>query len=289
MAQITTSEKVQNNQKITDGKIKIYLRKIIHPLLLMASQSKVNFKIVKENKYKVIKNKPIIFAINHQCVYDTPIACKAIKKHGYILSGKQPFEKIDELFFNLNGSIFVDRKDKKDMALSKDAMVEYLKKGQNIIMFPEGTWNMTDQELMLNMKWGIIEVAKETNAQIIPVVLNYDRDNNKCSVVFGQTMVIEKDRDKKEAIEELRDEMASLRWKAIDETKIYKREEIDVEDLRKKKEAIYDEYPMLDVEYEKSVIFKPTPTAEEVFAPVKKLGLRKDTAFLYGKNKTGIW
>ena len=289
MAQITTLEKVQNNKKISDGKIKIYLRKIIHPVLMMAAKSKVNFKVVKENKYKEIKNKPIIFAINHQCFQDTPIACRALKKHGYILSGKQPFEKIDELFFNLNGSIFVDRKDKKDMALSKDAMVEYLKKGQNIIMFPEGTWNMTDQELMLNMKWGIIEVAKETNAQIIPVVLNYDRDNNNCRVTFGKTMVIEKDRDKKEALEELRDEMATLRWNAIDQTKVYKREEINVEELRKRKEAVFDEYPMLDVEYEKSVVFNPIPSAEQVFAPVKKLGIRKNTAFLYGKNKKGNW
>ena len=64
MAQITTLEKVQNNKKISDGKIKIYLRKIIHPVLMMAAKSKVNFKVVKENKYKEIKNKPIIFAIN---------------------------------------------------------------------------------------------------------------------------------------------------------------------------------------------------------------------------------
>lgn len=289
MNQETTLEKIEKGKKITDGKIKIRLRKIFHPFLMMAASSKVSFKVIKENKYTVDRKQPIIFAVNHQCFQDTPIVCRALKKHGYILSGKQPFEKIDELFFHLNGSIFVDRKNKEDMKLSKDAMVEYLKKGQNIIMFPEGTWNMTDQELILNMKWGIIDIARETNAQIVPVVLNYDRDRKKCTIVFGETMTIDKDKDKREAITELRDQMATIRWSFIDETKIYKRDELDVEKMRRDKEVVYQEYPKLDVEYEKSVVYYPAPTAEHVFAPVKKLGIQKKTAFMYGKDKKGNW
>ena len=42
--------------------------------------------------------------------------------------------------------------------------------GVNMIMFPEGTWNMTDQQLIMNMKWGIIDIAKEANSQIVPIV-----------------------------------------------------------------------------------------------------------------------
>jgi len=289
MKQETTLEKIENNKKITDGKMNLTFKKILHPFLLLASSSKISFKVIKDNKYVVEKNKPIIFAVNHQCYQDTPIACKAIGKHVYILSGKQPLEKIDEFFFCANGSIFVDRKDKEDMKLSKDAMVEYLNKGQNLVMFPEGTWNTNDQELILNIKWGIIDVAKETNAQIVPVILNYDREKGTCNVVFGKTMKIDKDKDRKEAIDELRDEMATLRWSFIDETKVYKRAELDVDALRREKEEVYYEYPKLDIEYEKSVIYYPKPPAEQVYAPIKKLGVRKDTAFMYGKNKKGNW
>lgn len=49
-------------------------------------------------------------------------------------------------------------------------------------MFPEGTWNLTENLLMLPMKWGIIDIAKETGAQIIPTALEYDREQKKCFV-----------------------------------------------------------------------------------------------------------
>lgn len=289
MAQITSKEKKENNRSIVDSKIKINFKKIIHPIMLGLANTKIKYKVVKENKFIGIANKPIIFAVNHSNSHDIPIACKAIKNHGYLLIGKQPLEFLDELFFKLNGVVFVDRKDKEDTKLSKEVMTSYLKRGVNLIMFPEGTWNMTDQQLMMNMKWGIIDIAKDANAQIIPVILDYDKTKKKCHVKFGDSMLVPKDKDKKEAIEELRDRMATLRWSFIDEKKIYRREDIDVNALRKE---IHDEiyaYPKLDYEYEKSIIYNPMPNAEEVFAPIKKLGIRKNTAFMYGKNKKGNW
>lgn len=289
MSQKTTLEKMEKGKKITDGKIKIILRKIIHPILIIAAGTKVSYKVTKENKYVSQKDKPIIFVVKHQCFQDTPIVCRVLNHHGYILSGKQHLKKIDELFFYLNGSIFVDRKDKKDMALSKNAMIEYLKKNQNIIMFPEGTWDMTDQGLMLNLKWGIIEVAKETNAQIIPVDLNYDRENKICRIKFGESMFFDKSTDKKEAIELVRDTMATMRWNSIDDKIIYLREKMDVEKIREEKRQVIAEYPKLDEEYEKSVVFNPMPLSENVFAPIKKLGIQKKTAFMFGKNKKGNW
>lgn len=289
MAQITCKDKINQNKKINDGKIQVNLRKILHPIMLGLASTKVKYKIVKENKFIGVANRPIIFAVNHSNSQDIPIACKAIKKHGYLLIGKQPLEFLDELFFKLNGVVFVDRKDKEDTKLSKDAMVSYLKNGVNMIMFPEGTWNMTDQQLIMNMKWGIIDIAKESNAQIIPVILDYDKNKKKCHVKFGDSMLVDEKTNKKDAIEELRDRMASLRWSFIDESILHKREDLDIDALRK---GIHDEiyeYPKLDYEYEKSVVYNPVPPAEEVFAPIKKLGIRKNTAFMYGKSKKGNW
>lgn len=286
MKQETTLEKQEKNKKITDGKIIITLRKIIHPILMQATRTKTTYKIRKENKYQIIKNRPVIFVANHYCFQDTPIVCRSIGKQAYILAGKQPFEAIDELFFKLNGSIFVDRKNKKDMAASKEAMIEYLKKGQHLLVFPEGTWNLTDQQLILPLKWGIIDVAKETNAQIIPVILDYDKSEKRCAIKFGKNLIFD-NLNKKEGIEKLRDEMATLRWSFIDENKIYSRGEIDVEQLRKEMRSVIDEYPKLDARYEESVIYQPVPSVQEVFAPVKKIGIRKNIAFLYGKNKKG--
>jgi len=91
---------------------------------------------------------------------------------------------IDRIFFNLLGAIWVDRKNKKETAKVKDKILRYLKRGQSILWFPEGTWNLTENMLMLPMRWGIIEVAHKADGQIIPMAIRYDRKNKKCQVKF---------------------------------------------------------------------------------------------------------
>lgn len=48
-------------------------------------------------------------------------------RRSYILLGKQRLGFSDWLYFILNGVLFVDSKDKDDMAASKQAMTAYLR------------------------------------------------------------------------------------------------------------------------------------------------------------------
>ena len=128
MAQITSLDKKEQGLELTDSRIKIRLKEAIHPFLLLLSKTKIGYKVQRVNKLsaKVLNldsKRPIIFVCNHGTSYDAPIALGAIKKHTFLLVGKQPLEKVDETFFNLNGTIFVDRKDKEDMKASKEAMI----------------------------------------------------------------------------------------------------------------------------------------------------------------------
>lgn len=271
MGQRTTKEKINNGLQITDSKFKITIRKIAHPFMLALAQTKIKYKLKKENKYTADKNKPIIFAVNHTNSQDIPLACTAIGRHSYLLIGKQNLEPMDEMFFNLNGAIYVDRMDKADKKHSKDAMVEYLKKNTSIIMFPEATWNLTDEKLMLPMRWGIIDIAKEANAQIVPLILDYDKKTKTCRAKFGKTISVSKDSDKKELIRDLRDEMASIRYEFFESNGTFKREEIDTLELREGIRSAVDEYPKLDYNYEQGTIFKPYTENEEAFALVKKI------------------
>lgn len=275
MAQKTTLERKKNNESIIDNELSIKIRKIIHPILFSLANSKIKYKVIKDSKYNgktssFSNNRPLIFVCNHTTSYDIPIALKAIKEHTFLFAGKQPLEKIDELFFNLNGTIYVDRKNKEDMKLSKDAMIETLKKKRNILVFPEGTWNLTDSNLMHEMKWGIIEVAQKSNALIVPMVLNYDYDKRTCECNFGFAIDVN-DKSPKEGIQIVRDQMATLRWGYFEKCGLFKRDSINSEDEREKIMHSVDEYPKLDYEYEKSVVFHSKPTSEEVFGPIKKL------------------
>lgn len=288
MKQVTTLDKVNSKKPIIDSDFQIKLRNIINPALLVASKTNIKYKIIKEGQCKIDSNYPVIYAVNHYSAQDTPIICNSIEKRGYILAGKQPLRFIDEVFFNTYGTIFVDRKNKEDMLQSKKAMELYLKHKQNIIVFPEGTWNLTDELLMLPMKWGIIEVAENTNAQIIPVNLNYDRGNKTCSISFGEPIMPIKEKTKKEQIDNLRDIMATLIWKNIENQKVLIRSEINIEELRREFTKPLEEYPKLDFDYEQSVVFKPYPSPEEVFEPIKKLSLKKENAFMFCKNNIGM-
>jgi len=288
VAQVTTLNKIQQGKQIIDNEKQIKLKNIINPTLLQVSKVAIKYKIIKENKYSKKDGHPIIFAVNHYSAQDTPIICNSINERGYILAGKQNLAFIDEIFFNLYGSIFVDRKDKEDMIASKKAMEEYLKKNQSIIMFPEGTWNLSDELLMLPMKWGIIDVAQETDAQIIPVNLDYNRETKECRVTFGEPILPDNYRTKKEQIDELRDIMATMRWKSMEKQPIVKRTDLDKEKARAELKQVLKEYPLLDAEYENSIIFKPNPTPEEVFESIKNLEIRKENAFLFHKNNKGI-
>ena len=289
MSQLTTKDKVSRGKKITESTPKIIFKKIFHPILGLLANSKVTYKVCRENKYKRIYRRPIIFCVNHTCFQDTPIMCKALPKQAYMLLGKQSLYPIDELFFHLNGTIFVDRKDREDTFLSKIAMEEYLRRKQDLIIFPEGTWNLTDDLLMMEMKWGIIQIAKNTNAQIIPVSLDYEQKSKRCYVKFGEPILPETFGSKAEAINQLRDTMATLKWEQMERYGMVERSQEWIDEEREKIKQRLAEYPPYDYGYEQSIIFDTKIPPEEVFEPIKKLELTKKNAFLFSKHYKGRW
>ena len=274
MAQLTSIEKKEKNMSLSPSKLSTIVRLIIHPLLLKMAAPKIRYKVEKCCEYNgktmfFTKDRPIIFACNHSTSYDVPIAFSAIGEHAYLFAGKQPLEAVDELFFNLNGTIYVDRKNKEDMKLSKEAMIETLKNKSNILMFPEGTWNMTDSLPMLEMKWGIIDIAKQSNALIVPMALDYDYDKEVCRYKFGDAIDVN-ELSLKDGIRTVRDAMASLKWELFELKEHAKREELDTTAEQKKINHSLEEYPKLDAKYEASVVYHSMPSFEEVMEPMYK-------------------
>lgn len=257
---------------------------LIRSVLSLIASFRVPYKVVIEQPCFPLPNKPVIYAVNHFCFADTPIMGRITPKRSYILLGKQRLGFSDWLYFMLNGVIFVDRKDKEDMAASKLAMSAYLNKSRSIVMFPEGTWNLTENQLMLPMKWGIIDIAKETGAQIIPTVLEYDREQKKCFVRFGAPMIFSPEDSKTEAIVALRDTMATMRWKFWERKGTFRRTDLDVDAERTQLFYSVEEYPPINWEYENSCIYHPHTIPEEAFAHLNQLIPCRENGFLF-RNK----
>ena len=136
---------------------------------------------------------------------------------------------------------------------------------------------------MLPMKWGIIDVAAQAGAQIVPTVLDYDRKAMRCCVSFGTPIAPDETTDKAEAIRELRDAMATLRWELWEKQTPLKRDELDRVSLKEGIFVALKEYPPLDWDYEQTVIFQSYTSPQEAFAHLEHLNPCRENAFLWSK------
>lgn len=215
MRQTTTKERITKNKPVTDSGAAMLFKDLLRPVLNLLAGFRIPYQVMIEQPCRLLPDRPVIYAANHSCFADGPIMGRITKKRSYILCGRQRLGFSDWLYFMLNGVVFADRGDKEDRAACKLALEAYLNRGRSVVMFPEGTWNLTDNMLMLPMKWGIIETARNTGAQIIPTVLTYDRERKKCSVRFGEALVFAPEDDRLEAVTVLRDIFATMRWEAM--------------------------------------------------------------------------
>lgn len=266
-----------------DTKTVIWMRDRLHPLLVALAKSKIKYNIEPLNDFHALPGKPIIFAGNHSMPFDFPILTKVTKRRSYVFVGRQNLPLVDQIFFALNGVIYADRKNKQEMADAKRTLLKYLSLGQSVAWFPEGTWNLTPNLLMLPMKWGIIEVTRQADAQIIALALDYDRGKNLCRVKFAPPITGDDIKDNSTGIRLLRDTMATLRWEMMEDRPTLSRAETDPDELKSEVEAAIGEYPTLDWEYECSCIYEPPNyiSPDEAFEHLQHLITYRENAFLF--------
>lgn len=142
-----------------------------------------------------------IYAFNHSCFLDIPIACEVIRRHCYILMGVQNLRIADKLFFAMNGVIWVDRHNAKSRNEAAGKMCDLLEARKNVIYFPEGTWNLHPAKPMLPMYWGGIDIARKTKRPIVPVCMEYY--GKRVYVKFEHPITVQSEHDKQKKFEEL--------------------------------------------------------------------------------------
>jgi len=124
------------------------------------------------------KNKQYVFVANHISYLDAPVLVKTIRQPLRAL-GKIEMKKVPLFGFIYSYAVVkVDRSSAENRAKSIRNLKSILKKGISIIVFPEGTFNMTGKPLK-DFYDGAFRVAIETQTCIKPVLfLNaYDRMN----------------------------------------------------------------------------------------------------------------
>ena len=229
-------------------------------------------------------DRPKIFAITHIGKYDIEACTPVLKDHYYLLSGdyEHIYGSVEEKLLGFNGVVFVKKDDQQDRRLSKEKMIGVLRQGGNLMYFPEGAWNLSENLPLLQCPYGIIDVAMRGGAEIIPVgIEQYDKKfiiaigENFSVAPYAQTELLT-------AISDLRDTMATLKWDiwsyASEEKTI---ETPDREQFAQQVEKKLEEWTA-SAEFFERAIFKPrTITSErDAYSFFKKLPVNRRTAFL---------
>lgn len=126
------------------------------------------------------KNKQFIFVGNHISYLDAPMIVKTLRRPIRAL-GKTEMAKVPVFGFIYKYAVVrVDRSDAENRAKSVRNMMSVLKKGISIIVFPEGTFNMTPNPLK-DFYDGAFRVAIDTQMPIKPIIFPdvYDRMSYK--------------------------------------------------------------------------------------------------------------
>lgn len=162
---------------------------------LFQSGAKIEVK-GKEN----IPKEPVLFVSNHRSYFDILVLHTTTgKRPGFV--AKTEIQKFPLLAWWMKdiACLFLDRNDlRSGMQMIKDG-TELIKKGQSMVIFPEGTRNGT--QTLLPFKEGSLKMAEKADCPVVPVTIidtdkllevrpGFDIRKGKVKVVFGEPFYI---------------------------------------------------------------------------------------------------
>lgn len=260
------------------------LRRVFHPVLIKTMALTRPFRLQVEGNAPM---EPCIFVASHQSMYDVLIAGEAIGRHIFVFASDEDKRTISGLPFRINGVIWVCRKDKQDRKRATDDLVACLNAGKSVLMFPEATWNLTPNRLLLPMNWGAVRLSKQTGVPICPLYLLFCEKT--CFVQIGDPYL--PTAGDVEAIEDLRNRMATLCFRLMEGQPLTKRTSLPDDYAKKSLLRCCGWYPrakrdpMGFAEYESQFIFRPKNVTEQAdaFSHLSHLTPSVKTAFLFNK------
>lgn len=273
----------------------IALRKKLHYALLTGLAikhfcSKQKLFIVSDRRKKT--DKPIIYASTHIGRNDPEFNCRAIKQPFYFFVGdpRELYRNFDGLLLYINGMICCDLNSKSDRYVAKESCVRLLQQGGNVCIYPEGAWNITENQPVMALFTGTAEAAIRTGAEIIPIAI--EQYGKSYYVNIGENINSDKWQlaQKQELTDTLRDALATLKWEIWDTRGVCKRETIPQNYssvfLKSFEEQMDSGYTMEDV-WKTYFHNKYNADAAEVMKCMQNIKPSFANAFLFNKRNAG--
>jgi len=156
----------------------------------------------------ITKEGPIIFAGNHKHAFDPVVVMTHTDRIVHYMAKESIFKGLHGKILESIGIIKVYRTKSNPTAVIEAEQI--LKQGGTVGIFPEGTRNKTDQEL-LKFRHGAVAIAKKANSPIIPFAIKgeYKLFRKGLIIEFGKPVDVS-EMEIEEANDVIRNEVLKL-------------------------------------------------------------------------------
>ena len=204
-------------------------RKRIHKIMFAIIKMK---RVLLHQKLTILHDeredtdKTIIYACTHIGRYDIEMALESIQDTCFLFLGSpgKLYRSLNGVLVYLFGFIGCDTTEKEDRHIAKELAIRTLKQGGNILIFPEGAWNITENQVVMKLYTGTIEMAIRSGADIIPIAI--EQYEKSFYINIGKNISLDETSDlnkKRKLSDDLRDTLCTLKWEIWEQFPITKR------------------------------------------------------------------
>ena len=225
----------------------IRTRKIFAPLLRLIYATQTKYRIIIDSRVELPRSgKGRIFVINHRQADDIVIGANAVAQSGYIVFGNPylAFETTNGLGLWAYGMILLNRDTPESRKATYEKMKFVIEHGGNIIIYPEGYWNLDDNGqadachgadghhsenwLIQDINLGALRLARETGCEIVPTILHYDEHGKRrCYAARGNAFRVAEHDDLMQKKNELVEIMQTMKFRLMEKYSTYARHELE--------------------------------------------------------------
>ncbi len=141
-------------------------------MLCNAVEKKAGFTYTIEGLENIPSSGPVVYACNHQSIFDTTVAVRVSRDlPGFIMKHQLRMIPLTRLWFSFFDCVYVNRKDKESSHNAYETSVKNLKNGRSMAIFMEGTRSRDEKHKLGKFKTGAFRMAMEAGVPLIPVII----------------------------------------------------------------------------------------------------------------------
>jgi 1-acyl-sn-glycerol-3-phosphate acyltransferase len=193
------------------------VRKRINPIWRRLLSKGTYRKVIVERYPELDKQKNYIFVGNHSFDEDIISSLSTIDRNAYLLHGTTDQMEHNPIFFAvwLNGMIYVNRLEPESRHTAVDKMERVLRAGNSVLLFPEGGYNNTENNLINPLFSSPHILSKRLGVEVVPIITFNDFGSDKIYIRAGNPINVGA-YEKEEGLTKLRDVMATIVYEMME-------------------------------------------------------------------------